>query len=160
MSRYITWEDVTDRYPDAAKVGNGQANFELAYIAPAEAAIDGTFAARYVVPFCNTIGYAPSIIKDLSVDLAYYRAVGIRSKFQKTIAADISSRMGLYNGGPGRIMSDSGTIMPTNTSGIINTAVDQGYAPSFGMDDPVGWTVSSDWQDFYGQEHGLVGNGL
>lgn len=142
--RYAIWADVVNRYSDAAKINQGQVDFEAAFIGPAENYIDSAFASRYTVPFCNTISFCPPFINDLAIDIAYYRAVGIRSKFAKNIITDISSRMGLINGGQGRIMSGSGTLMPTNNSGIFNT--NEQFASSFGMDDPINWHVSSDWQ--------------
>jgi len=119
MSRYATWDDVTQRYPDAAKIANGKTDYEATFINPAENYIDAQFASKYVVPFCNTISYVPPFISDLAIDVAYYRSTGIRSKFAKQIKADIDERIALINTGLGRIMTGSGTIAPTNVSGIV-----------------------------------------
>lgn len=154
MGRYIDWTEVVDRYPDARKVGDANFNFDRAYVKPAESQVDGALAPRYTVPFVvNSGDIAPPQIADLVIDMAYYRAVGVRSKFFKNISADISSRMGALQAGTIRLVDAMGNLLPTNVTGILNTALAQGYQPSFGMDDPTDWAVNSDWQQTYKDIH-------
>src|SRR5687768_16697902 len=69
MGRYITWTDVTNRYKDFPK-GSDATLAESAFIPHAEAEVDGRLAVRYAAPFSP----APYLVRDLCIDVAYYKA--------------------------------------------------------------------------------------
>lgn len=138
MARYITWADVSNRYPTAAKVQGGSEAVKNYYITGAEDEVDGRCAARYTVPFTPT----PGIIKDLCVDLTYYKMIIQNPKTAKELKKYIDQRF-----------TDiaNGTIIITTSSGLLATAdgawsTDQ-YKSSFGVDCTENWEVDPNWID-------------
>jgi phage gp36-like protein len=145
MGRYINWADVTARYTDFAK-GPDATIAEAAYVPQAEAEVDGRLAPKYSVPFSP----APYLVKDLCIDLAYYKAT-IRQESSKLIRDDIERRFDAII---------DGTLLLTTSAGVVAKTGDYAWASnsyhsSFGLDDEINWQVDSyaisDIQDERGQ---------
>ena len=68
MSRYANWENVVDKYMNAAKA-SGSARLKETYLTAAEDEIDGLMGGHYTVPFTPV----PGMIRDLVVDLTWYK---------------------------------------------------------------------------------------
>lgn len=133
MGRYIVWTDVTNRYQDFAK-GPDATIGEAAFIPQAEAEVDARLAPKYSVPFSP----APYLVKDLSVDLAYYKAT-IRQKGSEIIKEYIDARF--------KAIID-GTLLLTNSAGVVPATggfawASNSYHSSFGLDSEVNWRVDS-----------------
>jgi phage gp36-like protein len=133
MGRYIAWTDVSGRYPAAAKKG-GDSEVGSYWLTYAEDEVDARLSLAYTTPFSP----APGVVKDLCIDLTYYKMF----MFDESVAPlkeYLDDRfMGLLNG----------TISIT-TSGTAANAISwsehENYHSSFGPDDPVNWNVSSQW---------------
>lgn len=145
MGRYIVWTDVTNRYPDFAK-GPDATLAEAAFVPQAEAEVDGRLAPKYSVPFSP----APYLIKDLCVDLAYYKAT-IKQESSKLIYENLEARF--------KAIID-GTLLLTTSAGVVGATGNQAWASNsyhsaFGLDNEVNWRVDSqqvgDLQDARGQ---------
>lgn len=145
MGRYIVWTDVTNRYADFAK-GPDATIGEAAFIPQAEAEVDGRLAPKYTVPFSP----APYIVKDLCVDLAYYKAT-IKQESSKLIQEDLERRF--------KAIID-GTLLLTTSAGVVAGTggfawATNSYHSSFGFDSEVNWRVDSqqigDLRDARGQ---------
>lgn len=67
-TRYIDWSDVANKYMSAAKIA-GAAESRGPFLESAEAEVEAWLSQRYTVPFSP----APAMVKDLCVDLAYYK---------------------------------------------------------------------------------------
>lgn len=133
MGRYITWADVTGRYTDFAK-GPDASVAEASFVPQAEAEVDARLAVKYTVPFSP----APYLVKDLCVDLAYYKAT-IRQESSKLIGDYIASRF--------KALID-GTMVLTNSAGVVGATgnyawASNSYHSSFGLDSEVNWAVDS-----------------
>lgn len=133
MGRYINWADVTARYVDFAK-GFDATNADAAIVPHAEAEVDGRLAAKYTVPFTP----APYLVKDLCVDLAYYKAT-IKMESSKAILDSLEARFKAIN---------DGTLVLTTSDGLVASATGGGWAAnsyhsSTGMDSEVLWQVDT-----------------
>lgn len=145
MGRYITWADVTAKYGDFAKGPDASIAGDH-HIPQSEAEVDGRLAPKYTVPFSP----APYLVKDLSVDLAYYKAT-IRQEGSKAIKEYIDARF--------KAIID-GTLTLTTSDGVVASAgnlawASNSYHSSFGLDSEVNWQVDTyaitDLQDRRGQ---------
>lgn len=133
MGRYINWADVTGRYADFAK-GPDATVGEAAFIPQAEAEVDGRLAPKYSVPFSP----APYIVKDLCVDLAYYKAT-IKQESSKLIQEDLERRF--------KSIID-GTLLLTTSAGVVAGTggfawASNSYHSAFGLDSEINWRVDS-----------------
>jgi hypothetical protein len=131
MGRYITWADVTGRYNDFAK-GPEASTAELSFVPQAEAEVDGRLAVKYSVPFSP----APYLVKDLSIDLAYYKAT-IRQESSKLIGEYLEKRF--------QAIID-GTLILSNSLGTVGAVgnmawASNSYRSSVGPDSEVNWSV-------------------
>lgn len=143
MSRYTTWMRVTRRYKEIPKTIDATEG-EAEYINPAEYEIDAMLGNTFPVPFCNTISDCPPIISELATDLAYWKAAGIRSKNGKPIKDYVDERLKGLRDGTLALVSIAGTLVPPASMGAWSNT--SNFTSSFGMDDPVNWRVSSNWQ--------------
>jgi phage gp36-like protein len=134
MGRYISWADVTARYVDFAK-GPDALAAEVAFVPHAEAEVDGRLGAIYTVPFSP----APYLIKDLCIDMAYYKAT-IKQESSKAIWDSLERRF--------KAIID-GTLVLTNSAGLVAGSSAGGawasnsYHSAFGFDNEVLWHVDS-----------------
>lgn len=135
MGRYIEWDDVANSYPDWAKAVSANVVGNL-WIPRAEDEVDGRLAPKYTVPFSP----CPGIVRDLCIDLAYFKLSFATEKGEKL----------------GKILEDrfkailDGSLLLTNSAGNISSSErawssHQDYPTHFGVDNPVNWQVSSAW---------------
>jgi len=135
MGRYINWDDVANTYPEWAKAASANTVGNL-WIPRAEDEVDGRLAPRYAVPFTPV----PGIVRDLCIDLAYFKLAFASEKGQalgKILDARFKSIL-------------DGKLVLTNSAGALGTAerawsTHQDYPTHFGVDNPVNWEVSSVW---------------
>jgi hypothetical protein len=148
MGMYIDWSDVSNRYPNMpqkadAKEGN---NF---YVLGAEAEVNAAASAFYAVPFIPGSVNAPDLIRDVAIDLTYYKAAGWQNeKLGPIMRKDIDRRLqGLKDGTLPLV--GSGGILLVQAAGFAYSTTQEFGNPrsSFGMDAPENWSVSQDWQD-------------
>lgn len=138
MGRYISWDDVTGRYQDAAK--KAQANNMGSYwLERAEYEVDGFLAARYTVPFTP----AHPVVQDLCMDLTYYKMILNSGEQADAIWKYIEYRLKAIRDGT-LVLTTSGTEL---ASGAVSWNEGGTQATAFGPDDPVNWFPSSNWQE-------------
>lgn len=133
MGRYIDWSDVTGRYPDVAKLVGAEAigSYWLNY---AESEVDARLGTRYTVPFSS----APEMVKDLAVDITYYRLTW-RQKGSEVLKKLIDERVAGLISGTIYLPSSAATDKSVAWSEQDKT----GYHTAFGPDNEIYWRVSS-----------------
>ncbi len=145
MGRYIEWDDVTNAYPDWARAvsANTIGNW---WIPRAEAEVDARLAPKYTVPFSPV----PDLVKDLCIDLAYYKLVFATEK-GKALKESLDERF--------KAIIDDEMVLTTSAGqvGLSGKAwsTHQDYPTAFGVDNDLNWRVSSmqafDQQEARGQ---------
>lgn len=140
MPRYVDWSDVVRRYRKVA-AEHAEADANLAFVEPAEDEVDARLASRYAVPFIPGSLNAPGLVRDLAIDLAYYKMIWQTEAGDKLIK-QLNERFDKIS---------KGEILLTTSVGIVDMAsatawTDKNYRTSFGPDDPLNWSVSSAWQ--------------
>jgi phage gp36-like protein len=133
---YIQWSEVVARYRKVAEdYDNPEA--QNGFIGGAESEIDARLAHRYTVPFTPV----PAAIKDLAIDMAYYRMIW-RDDDSKKLKDFIDSRLNAYASGSATLVT-SGAALATNAQAWAQY---DGIRTVFGPDDPINYSVSSEWQ--------------
>jgi phage gp36-like protein len=130
MGRYITWDLMANRYPDAAKV-TGAENVSSAWLYGVEAEVDARLSPRYTVPFSTV----PDIVRDLCVDLLYARMMA-RQEGSQVIYERVIGLIGEIVAGTIAIPG----VSPTTTGG--RSFASNSYRSAFGPDDPLNWSRS------------------
>lgn len=136
MGRYINWDDVSGRYPDVARV-SGAETISSYWLSYAEAEVDARLAVRYTTPFTPT---APDIVKDLAIDVTYYKMT-LRQKGSELIKASIDDRYAALINGTMAVP----TSYDTATSIAWSEQAQTGYHTAFGPDSELNWTPSSSY---------------
>lgn len=135
MGRYIDWADVTGRYQAFPKAFDASAA-ESWLIPHAESEVDGRLAVKYTVPFSP----APYLVKDLSIDLAYYKVI-----FGSERAADLKT----YIDDRFKAILDGSLVLTTSAGTVGQTGAyawaSNSYHTSFGPDSEVNWKVDCEW---------------
>lgn len=130
MGRYIDWSYVSNRYPDAAKIGGAEA-VHSAWLFGVEAEVDARLSVRYTVPFSP----APDLVKDLCTDLLYARMTA-RQEGSQVIYERV---MDLFK----EIIAGTVTIPGVTPTGRnSSTFASNSYRSAFGTDDSVNWSRS------------------
>lgn len=137
MSRYISWDDVANRYPVSAKQAGGAEPLKTNYINGAEAEVDARLAVKYSTPFSPV----PDLVRDLCIDLAYFKMILGNPKQSKTIKDYLDDRFKAIIEGT-MVLTVSGTIIGTSERAWSDT---QEFGSAFGVDAPENWQVSSTW---------------
>jgi hypothetical protein len=132
MSRYINWDDVANSYPDWAKAASANTVGNL-WIPRAEDEVDARLAPKYAVPFTPV----PGVVRDLCIDLAYFKLVFASEKGEK-LGELLEKRFAALL---------DGSMVLTNSAGVISTAeraysTHQDYHTTFGVDTELNWQVS------------------
>lgn len=147
MSQYIDFKDVANRYPKAAdKAGAGPTEME-GYILGAESEVDAALSVLYNVPFIPGSSNVPYLVRDICVDLAYWKMSGWQNEKLGKVQKDyIDARLKKLAEGSILLVS-SGGMIPQGQA--FAGATSDGTRSSFGVDDSVNWSVSSAWQDSF-----------
>lgn len=148
MGMYIDWTDVSNRYPNVpqradSKEGN---NF---YVLGAEAEVNSAASEKYTTPFIPGSVNAPDMIRDITIDLTYWKAVGWQNeKLSKILRDDIDRRLKGLRDGTLALVNSTGALIQTGAPFAYSTQQEFGNPrTSFGPDDPENWSVSSQYQD-------------
>lgn len=137
MSRYILWNDIADRYPLAAKQSGGSASVQSNFVSGAEAEVDARLAVKYSTPFSPV----PELVRDLCIDLAYFKMIIGNPKQAKAVKDYLNDRFKAIIEGT-LVLTVSGTIVGTSERAWSDR---QDFGSSFGVDAPEKWAVSSAW---------------
>ena len=134
MGRYINWDDVANSYPDWAKAASANSVGNL-WIPRAEDEVDARLAPKYAVPFTPV----PGVVRDLCIDLAYFKLAFASEKGEK-LGEILESRF--------KALLD-GSMVLTTSAGALSTAerafsTHQDYHTAFGVDTDLNWQVSED----------------
>lgn len=144
MSFYFNWEDLIGKYRKVSQ--DWDASYANSNWIPAACAeLDGYLGAAYTVPFTPV----PPIVKDLAIDLCYYKMTWTDEK-AGDLKDYIDSRIEQIINKTLTIQSSGSTI--ANAPQVFLTT--SGYPSSFGMDAAERWRVSSDWQQAYSSDRG------
>lgn len=135
MSRYANWSHVVARYGNAVAGDAGDAELEAGWLAGAEDEIDARLGKWYTVPFTGTI---PGIIRDLAVDITYYK-MNIRQE-NKALKESIDQRIDA-------IADGSMVLVGISRIGDFSACGTPNRRSSFGPDDPQNWSTDQDWID-------------
>lgn len=136
MGRYANWADVTGRYKDAASIV-GAEGVGSYYLTAAEAETDGRLAPLYAVPFSPT----PDLVKDLVVDLTYYKMVILR-KDADALKDYINLRFTDILAGTLALTSSAGLVAQSTVPAAWGTHMD--YHAPFNASDPITWQRDQD----------------
>ena len=143
MGRYIEWDDVAARYRNVAKEFDSPTAY-AGFIYGAEAEVDARLADKYTVPFSATSLGIPDLVRDLSVDLTYYRMAWRTDEADK-ILKRIESIFDSLNKGSLKLVTSAGAYPTIDDSDAVAWSSSQNHHSSFGPDDSVNWAVSSQW---------------
>lgn len=137
MGRYINWDDVVGRYPDAAKIAGASAvgSNWLGYV---ESELDARIGVKYTVPFTPV----PAQIADLAIDMVYYR-MNIRAKGIDSVKKFIDGRLAGILNGTIVLMGVDGVVQMSDKAVSWSEQNQPGYHTAFGPDDVEFWTPSS-----------------
>lgn len=139
MGRYIAWDDVVAAYKSVAKeFDSAEAN---AYCVRAEDEVDARLAPVYTVPFSPGSVNVPGAVRDLCIDLAYYK-MAWRQDGMEPLYMSIQDRFKAIIRGDMALTTSAGVVARSGTAWVSTS-----YSGSFGVDDELNWSVSSDWQD-------------
>lgn len=144
--RYTCWADIVARYPKAATIGAanpGEAN-ERAFILPSEGTIDASLALRYMTPVANTPTLAPDAVRDIAIDLSYWKMAWLTmdEKQERVLRESIDLRLAALSTGSMTLVGSGGIVIPPNGSSVV-WGTHQSYPNVTGIDDVANWDVSS-----------------
>ena len=139
MGRYITWEDIVDRYPLIAK-GNfsGSSEASSAYIFYGESELDGLLAPAFTIPFSSNNVTA----KDLAIDLSYCRMANFKIEERKEFKKEIMDKINMLKDGAMSMLTNSNdTVSTLGQSPTWSSTKD--YHPVFGHGNDIYFEVDS-----------------
>lgn len=136
MGRYIDWSHVVGRYSDVAKTADATGTGSY-FLEMAEYEVDGRLAPRYPVPFSP----APLVVKDLCIDLTYYK-MNIMQEKVEPLKTSLDERFEAILNGTLVLTNSGGSLLatPPNAAWVSNS-----YHSSFGPDSDPNWAVDSNW---------------
>lgn len=130
---YVTYDEFIIRYPSLST--SSQDNIEDDLLAYAEVEINGRFASHFSVPFSAN----HPTVKDLTMDLAYYRQIRLKDpeKAEK-IRKDVIGRIDDIKAGKEFIYTGSGTLEFDGSAaiGVDVWSTVENYHPVHSMLDP------------------------
>ncbi len=137
MGKYITWADVSDKYPNVAR-GPSAESFETAFIDDTEAIVEGLLASHYTVPFSSN----NVTVKHLCKSYAYIElATNKDDKIQK-LEERFYKQIDMLKAGQMKMITTSGDVIePAIIKAWSNT---QNYHSMFGVDSFSNWQRDSD----------------
>lgn len=142
MGRYCDWEDVIGRYPELSTIGDA-GKVASSYIVYAESFVDGILRSHYATPFSES----NMIVKDLCVDLVYWRAAGRKIEGSEAVWSGFYTTITLLKKGEMAMVDASGNVVPSLMAQPAAYSTTQSYHSAFGMDDPIDWSVDDDQID-------------
>lgn len=137
MGRYANWADVTGRYKDAASIV-GAEGIGSYYLSAAEDEVEGRCASMYAVPFTPT----PGVVKDLVVDLTYYKMIVMREN-AALLKDYIDERMDAIIAGTLTLTTSGGVALAASAPAEA-WGTHQDYHAPFNASDPITWGRSQD----------------
>jgi hypothetical protein len=128
---YATYDEVIERYPALARIASTPTRMNSGFIHYAEQELNGRLSSKFTVPFSE----AYPTIKDLAIDLTYYRFLLVNEPDKaKAFHDHIISRIDNIKAGKEYIMTASGTIYAQGGgTDIWSTTMD--YHPTHSMHD-------------------------
>lgn len=139
MGRYIGWDSVANRYPDAAVIA-GANEVSSSFIAAAEAEVDARLAVRYTVPFSP----APPLVQSIVTDLAYCKMT-IRQPEAEPLREQVKELLAELVAGTLLLVDADGAVL--QAGGATLTYATNSYRSAFGPDDPLNWSPSQSAAD-------------
>lgn len=126
--RYITWDDVINRFVGFADVADA-VKAASHYVSYAEAYIDSRLAQKFTTPFSSNV----QTVRDLAIDVVQMRALrGMNNDEYKNITAEVNSRIASLLRGEDSLITTSGDVVHQNLNlagtGYSTTAA---YHPVF-----------------------------
>lgn len=113
---YTNYDEVILRYPMLSKYVETESQMNSSFIYFAEVELNGRLASKFTVPFSDT----PPTIKDLAIDLTYYRCIRIREPEEaKLIHGSIIGRIDDIMAGREYLYTESGAIYPQGGGGDV-----------------------------------------
>jgi len=137
MGRYITWDDVVNRYRKFADIADAPEAQE-SFIQYAEAYIDAALAPAYTIPFSSN----NATVRDLCIDTTFAKAIRFKDTDKASaIMAHVGSYTNALVAGTMVMVVDSGeTLLPSGQPVYSQT---MGYTPVFGKGDITDFIVDS-----------------
>lgn len=132
---YATYNEVIRRYPllETATAGgdyDAQALVCSDYIYFAEMEINSRLGSHFATPFSN----AGPTVKDLCIDLAYYRAIRYTDPDRaEKLRAAVDGRIEAIKAGGEYLYTSSGTVMAPDASGEQVWSSNEDYHPVHSM---------------------------
>lgn len=124
MGRYVTGDEMIDRWPDLSDLG--ASHVDSWHIAPAETELDGRLGVAFAAPFSSD----NATVKELTMWLAYAAAANLKDEKRTTIMAKIDARIERLLDGR-EAMSVAGTLLSPAAPALASTTQD--YTPVFGL---------------------------
>ena len=130
---YITYAELVERYDTIASWGGSEAVVNSGLIYYAEMELNSRLATHFAVPFSA----AHPTVKDLAMDLAYWKALRTRDpKKAKEIEDQVLGRIERIKKGEEYIYTGSGTIMLPEGSDQEVWSTTQDFHPVHSMLEP------------------------
>lgn len=139
MGRYISWDDVIDRYPELNTLG-GSDELSSAFIVYSEAYVDGLLSNNFTIPFSNN----NMVIKDLAIDYCYWRAARFKVEDATAVKSEFFVNISMIIDGTMIMIDDAGTLIEPDKKKIGLFSSTGSYHSSFGMTDPIDWSIDED----------------
>jgi hypothetical protein len=128
---YATYNEVITRYPIIKSWGKTEQEITSHLIYYAEVELNGLLSSHFTVPFSD--GYPT--VKDITIDLAYYKALVTRDPEKAGKIQDaIMGRIENIQKGEEYIWTGSDTIQPLSAEQEVWSTTED-YHPVFGMHD-------------------------
>lgn len=153
MGRYITWQQVIDRYskarsvsslsdPSSTEVDSMEAWANATYIDYAEARIDNELGVVFTAPFSSN----NATVRDCAINDTYRRVLFLSDE-EKADRLDewLKEKFESLRSGESQMTIDSGQSETANVlGGLFSTT--ENYSPTFGRDSVLNWSTSSNQQ--------------
>jgi hypothetical protein len=126
---YVDYEDVIARYSIIKTWGKSETEVTSDLIYFAEVELNGRLASHFSVPFA----VAHPTVKDLTIDLCYYKALVTKDPEKAKLIHDaVIGRINDIKGGKEYIYTGSGTVIPSGAEQEVWSTV-KDYHPVHSM---------------------------
>lgn len=128
---YITYTDITLRYPIIESWGLTESHVNSHLIYYAEKELDSELATAFTVPFSDT---TLPIIKDLAIDTCYYRTIITKDPDKvKAFKEELDRRISRLVSGQDKIIALDGTVIEPGSSTQEVWSTTEDYHPVHSM---------------------------